>query len=159
MNTGLLLIAHGSRHAEANADLEFVAAQMRLRGSEIVVAAYLELAEPNIESGGARGSSSSKEASGETSAGATRLRVEGEVKADAPLRVSAEKDSEADAARELPELRNFIRGRRAVLAQRGGLLLQDPPQVSSSVSCQERSRRAHTLCRGQAGVVVPCRDD
>lgn len=54
MKTGLLLIAHGSRHAEANADLEYVAAQMRLRGHNIAVAAYLELAEPNIEAGGAR---------------------------------------------------------------------------------------------------------
>jgi sirohydrochlorin ferrochelatase len=54
VKTGLLLIAHGSRHAEANADLEFVAAQMRMRGYDIAVAAYLELAEPNIEAGGAR---------------------------------------------------------------------------------------------------------
>lgn len=54
MKTGLLLIAHGSRHAEANADLEHVAEQMRQRGYEIAVAAYLELAEPNIEAGGVR---------------------------------------------------------------------------------------------------------
>jgi hypothetical protein len=79
---------------------------------------------PPGESGGARGtSSSSKEASGESSAGATRLRVEGEVKADAPLRVSTDDDTVA----ELPELRNFIRGRRAALAgfmeQGAGLVL------------------------------------
>jgi sirohydrochlorin ferrochelatase len=54
MKTGLLLIAHGSRHSEANADLEYVAEQMRQRGYEIAVAAYLELAEPSIEAGGAR---------------------------------------------------------------------------------------------------------
>jgi hypothetical protein len=51
------------------------------------------------------------------------LRVEGEVKADAPLRVSAGDDAVA----ELPELRNFIRGRRAALAgfmeQGAGLVL------------------------------------
>src|SRR6266481_776399 len=50
---------------------------------------------PPAESGGGRGSSSSskeagKQASGEAAAGATRLRVEGEVKADAPLRVSSD---------------------------------------------------------------------
>jgi sirohydrochlorin ferrochelatase len=54
MKTGLLLIAHGSREAAANADLEYVAEQMRRRGYEIAVAAYLELAEPNIEVGGVR---------------------------------------------------------------------------------------------------------
>jgi hypothetical protein len=52
------------------------------------------------------------------------LRVEGEVKADAPLRQSAE----GDESRELPELRNFIRGRRAALAgfmeQGAGLVLE-----------------------------------
>lgn len=49
----LLLIAHGSRRAEANADLEFVAAAMRARGRYAVVqVAYLELAEPNIPAGG-----------------------------------------------------------------------------------------------------------
>jgi sirohydrochlorin ferrochelatase len=53
--TALLLIAHGSRRAEANADLEFVAAQLRARGRYGVVrVSYLELAEPNIEAGGAQ---------------------------------------------------------------------------------------------------------
>lgn len=52
--TALLLVAHGSRRPEANADLEFVAAAMRARGDYPVVrAAYLELAEPDIEGGGA----------------------------------------------------------------------------------------------------------
>ena len=50
----LLLIAHGSRRAEANADLEFVADAMRSRGRyDLVQVAYLELAEPNIPDGGA----------------------------------------------------------------------------------------------------------
>ena len=80
---------------------------------------------PPIDGGGARGaSSSSREVSSESAAGATRLRVEGEVKADAPLRASAAPE---DAIRELPELRNFIRGRRAALAgfmeQGAGLVL------------------------------------
>lgn len=45
----LLLIAHGSRRAEANADLEFVAEAMRSRGRYgCVQVAYLELAEPDI---------------------------------------------------------------------------------------------------------------
>jgi len=53
MATALLLIAHGSRRAEANADLEFVAAELRARGRYPVVrVSYLELAEPNIEAGG-----------------------------------------------------------------------------------------------------------
>ena len=51
--TALLLIAHGSRRAEANADLEFVAAAMRERGRYLVVqVSYLELAEPSIPAGG-----------------------------------------------------------------------------------------------------------
>jgi sirohydrochlorin ferrochelatase len=50
----LLLIAHGSRRAEANADLEFVATEMRMRGRyPIVQVSYLELAEPSISDGGA----------------------------------------------------------------------------------------------------------
>jgi sirohydrochlorin ferrochelatase len=50
----LLLIAHGSRRAEANADLEFVAAALRARGRYPVVGvSYLELAEPTIAAGGA----------------------------------------------------------------------------------------------------------
>ena len=50
----LLLIAHGSRRAEANADLEFVAAELRARGRyPIVQVSFLELAEPTIEAGGA----------------------------------------------------------------------------------------------------------
>lgn len=50
----LLLIAHGSRRAEANADLEHVAAGLRNRGRyPIVQVSFLELAEPGIEAGGA----------------------------------------------------------------------------------------------------------
>jgi sirohydrochlorin ferrochelatase len=49
----LLLIAHGSRRAEANADLHHVAEAMRERGRyPIVQVSYLELAEPSIEAGG-----------------------------------------------------------------------------------------------------------
>jgi sirohydrochlorin ferrochelatase len=49
----LLLIAHGSRRAEANADLEFVAAAMRERGAfGCVRCAYLELTQPTIPEGG-----------------------------------------------------------------------------------------------------------
>src|SRR5688572_11831279 len=50
----LLLIAHGSRRAEANADLAFVADGMRARGRyPIVQGSYLELADPTILAGGA----------------------------------------------------------------------------------------------------------
>ena len=52
--TALLLIAHGSRRAEANADLEYVAARLRGRGHPDVQVSYLELAEPSIDGGGAR---------------------------------------------------------------------------------------------------------
>jgi sirohydrochlorin ferrochelatase len=53
LQTAVLLIAHGSRRPEANADLEFVAAALRARGRYPVVrVSYLELAEPNIEAGG-----------------------------------------------------------------------------------------------------------
>jgi sirohydrochlorin ferrochelatase len=52
--TALLLIAHGSRRPEANADLDYVADQMRQRGRYPVVrVSFLELAEPDIEAGGA----------------------------------------------------------------------------------------------------------
>jgi sirohydrochlorin ferrochelatase len=50
----LLLIAHGSRRPEANADLAFVAEQMAARGRyPVVQVSYLELAEPSIPDGGA----------------------------------------------------------------------------------------------------------
>ncbi|SRR5579883_814267 len=52
--TGLLLIAHGSRQEEANADLLYVAAGLRAQGWAIVEASFLELAEPGITEGGAR---------------------------------------------------------------------------------------------------------
>src|SRR5262245_23383668 len=49
----LLLIAHGSRRAEANADLDYLAAELRARGEYLVVQpSYLELAEPGIVAGG-----------------------------------------------------------------------------------------------------------
>ena len=54
MTTALLLIAHGSRQEEANADLRHVADGLRARGWPIVAASFLELAEPRIEEGGAR---------------------------------------------------------------------------------------------------------
>ncbi len=58
MNTeprkALLLIAHGSRRPEANADLDHVADRMRERGRyPLVQVSFLELAEPDIETGGA----------------------------------------------------------------------------------------------------------
>jgi sirohydrochlorin ferrochelatase len=50
MKTALLLIAHGSREAEANDDLHHVAAGMSARGEFAVVeVSFLELAEPRIE--------------------------------------------------------------------------------------------------------------
>ena len=55
MRTALLLIAHGSRQEEANADLVDVAEQLRRRGGhDVVEACFLELAEPDIDEGGAR---------------------------------------------------------------------------------------------------------
>jgi sirohydrochlorin ferrochelatase len=45
----LLLIAHGSRHAEANDDLRHMAQELRKRDRSIVEAAFLELAAPAIE--------------------------------------------------------------------------------------------------------------
>ncbi len=48
----LLLIAHGSRRPEANADLDHVADQLRGGGAyHHVGTAYLELAEPSIPDG------------------------------------------------------------------------------------------------------------
>jgi sirohydrochlorin ferrochelatase len=50
MSTALLLIAHGSRQAEANDDLHFVAQELRRRGPFAIVAeSFLELATPTIE--------------------------------------------------------------------------------------------------------------
>lgn len=49
----LLLIAHGSRRPEANADLSHVADGLRQRGRyPIVQVSFLELAEPDIAGGG-----------------------------------------------------------------------------------------------------------
>ncbi len=49
----LLLIAHGSRRAEANADLDFIADELRARGRyHFVQPSFLELARPDIEAGG-----------------------------------------------------------------------------------------------------------
>lgn len=50
----VLLIAHGSRRAEANAELHTVAKSLADRGRYSVVrVSYLELAEPSIAEGGA----------------------------------------------------------------------------------------------------------
>lgn len=55
MTTALLLIAHGSRRDEANADLKFLAGELVRRGRyPIIESCYLELAEPDIEAGGDR---------------------------------------------------------------------------------------------------------
>jgi sirohydrochlorin ferrochelatase len=53
--TAVLLIAHGSRRAEANADLEHVAEVLRGRGEFVhVQSAYLELCAPDIVAGGTK---------------------------------------------------------------------------------------------------------
>lgn len=53
--TAVLLIAHGSRRAEANADLVVMAERVRERGGyDIVQPSYLELAEPSIPAGARR---------------------------------------------------------------------------------------------------------
>jgi sirohydrochlorin ferrochelatase len=54
MTTALLLIAHGSREPEANADLHHVAAALRERGRAVVEEAFLEIAEPDIDAGASR---------------------------------------------------------------------------------------------------------
>lgn len=51
----VLLIAHGSRHQPANDDLRAMAARFAAQGAHpIVEACFLELAEPDIASGGSR---------------------------------------------------------------------------------------------------------
>jgi sirohydrochlorin ferrochelatase len=53
--TALLLIAHGSRQPEANADLLYVVDELRRRGGyAIVEASYLELARPTAAQAAAR---------------------------------------------------------------------------------------------------------
>src|SRR5512135_793374 len=53
--TAILLIAHGSRHAPANDDLNRLADRFAERGDyPIVEACFLELAEPDIATGGDR---------------------------------------------------------------------------------------------------------
>ena len=55
MPSAILLIAHGSRRAAANADLVRLAEAVRARRpDEIVEIAYLELTEPTIPQGAAR---------------------------------------------------------------------------------------------------------
>jgi sirohydrochlorin ferrochelatase len=52
-STALLLIAHGSREPAANEDLHRIADELRATGKyKAVVAAFLELAEPDIDAGG-----------------------------------------------------------------------------------------------------------
>jgi sirohydrochlorin ferrochelatase len=53
MKTALLLIAHGSRQDEANADLQHLVRELRGRYA-IVEASYLELAPPTIAEAGSR---------------------------------------------------------------------------------------------------------
>jgi sirohydrochlorin ferrochelatase len=54
MTTALLLIAHGSRRAEANADLLRAVEDLRRRGPYAAVeAAFLELASPSVPDGAA----------------------------------------------------------------------------------------------------------
>lgn len=53
--TAVLLMAHGSRRSNANADLEELAGRVREQGGySIVEVSYLELAEPSIPDGGRR---------------------------------------------------------------------------------------------------------
>jgi sirohydrochlorin ferrochelatase len=53
--TAVLLIAHGSRERAANDDLHDLAARLSAGGEQpIVVACFLELAEPDIPTGGDR---------------------------------------------------------------------------------------------------------
>ncbi len=55
MTTALLLIAHGSRREEANEDLDELASAVAGLGCyPIIESCYLELAEPDVEAGGAR---------------------------------------------------------------------------------------------------------
>jgi sirohydrochlorin ferrochelatase len=52
--TAVVLIAHGSRQPEANEDSFYLAAELRRRGQYgMVQAAFLELAEPDIDSAAA----------------------------------------------------------------------------------------------------------
>jgi sirohydrochlorin ferrochelatase len=54
-STALLLIAHGSRQPDANADLTRLAKELQATGRyTAVVAAFLELAEPDIDAGGTK---------------------------------------------------------------------------------------------------------
>ncbi|MGB0068932.1 MAG: CbiX/SirB N-terminal domain-containing protein [Isosphaeraceae bacterium] len=53
--TAVLLIAHGSRHQPANDDLHAMAARLSEQGEHTIVeACFLELAEPDIATGGSR---------------------------------------------------------------------------------------------------------
>jgi len=55
MKKALLLIAHGSRQAEANADLLHAVTALRsLPDYELVEAAFLEMAQPDIDAGAGR---------------------------------------------------------------------------------------------------------
>ncbi len=52
--TALLLIAHGSRHESANDDTRELAAELMRRGAcRVAVAAFLEIAQPDIDAGAA----------------------------------------------------------------------------------------------------------
>jgi sirohydrochlorin ferrochelatase len=55
MKRALLLVAHGSRQEEANADLHHMVESVRkLDRFDCIEACFLDMAEPNIAAGGAR---------------------------------------------------------------------------------------------------------
>jgi sirohydrochlorin ferrochelatase len=55
MKTALLLIAHGSREPDANADLHHVVEQLRqFHRHDLVEACFLELTPPDIDAGASR---------------------------------------------------------------------------------------------------------
>jgi len=70
-----------------------------------------EKATPPVTGGGGAAGDKGGEVQSQGAGGVRRIKVEGEVKAEAPRKVTPESSS-----RELPELRDFIRNKRAALA-------------------------------------------
>ena len=69
----------------------------------------------SVGAAGDKGGGGQSQTGAQTGGGVRRIKVEGEVKADAPRKTASESGSREEA-RELPELRDFIRNKRAALA-------------------------------------------
>jgi sirohydrochlorin ferrochelatase len=133
--TAVLLIAHGSREPSANDDLHELAARLAAAGEHpIVVACFLELAEPDIPTGGARC----------VARGATRVLM-------VPYFLSAG----VHLRRDLTAAREELQGRHPGVEFRLGPPLGPHPLLDSLVAARIRELEAPFADRSRSHPVNP----